>query len=750
MARKQNPGATRADWARFVALGLQADLLPVVSDLAVPIGKGSTLSALGKTPSLVRADGTACGLAKWTQRTSTADEIRAWSADPRHGICVQTRRARAIDVDIPDAAVSAQVRAAVEALLGPLPCRGRADSGKLLLALRVQGEFTKRILRCAGGAIEFLATGQQFIAVGTHPSGARYVWDGLDAGIPEVQPAEFEELWSLLADNFALQPGEARTVQAGGLAVHSDAAGMSDADLRACLAELDPSDEHDAWLTVGMALHHETQGERFDLWDDWSSMGDGYPGTEALQARWNSFGQRADGPEVTWRTLVGRAAKVAGEEGRTLQVDAYRAPADDFEPVVVECDPVSGDPWPEFLRDKAGRIEATISNATAALAHAGFCGARLGFDAFKASNMIAFTRAQEWRPVKDTDTTQLRINIEARGFKAPGRELVRDAMLRVAEDRQFDSAQQWGTGLKWDGVPRVERCMVDYFRAPDTDYSRAVSLYLWTALAGRLLVPGEEVHMVPVLVGQQGSGKTQGVRALAPEPDAFVEINLEHRDDNLARALRGKLVGELGELRGLQGRDGEAIKAWLSRSVEEWTPKYQEFTVKFPRRVVFIGTTNTDEFLADDTGERRWLPIRVGVTDLPRLRADRDQMWAEAIVLHRAGGVQWQAAQQQAKEVHAEFKVSTSDTWTDTLRTWLLAEDDDGFTQGAGPRWKGRLKMVDVMTSGLRMPTDRQNTGTMKRAASALTALGFTKTRATRAEGGKTVWVCVKNNAFTD
>ena len=748
MARTSNIGATRADWAHFVALGLQADLLPVVSDLAVAISADSKLTELGKTPSLVKTDGTACGLAKWTARTTSADEVRAWSADPRHGICVQTRAVRALDVDIDDAEVSAQVRAAAEALLGPLPCRGRANSGKLLMALHMPGEFTKRVIKTPHGKIEFLATGQQFVAVGTHPSGARYRWEGLGASLPGVQPAEFEELWTLLAEQFGVEPET--TQQSVGAGTQADPPrGMSDHDLRACLAELDPSADHDAWLTVGMALHHETQGERFDLWDDWSSLGDGYPGTEALQARWNSFGQRADGPEVTWHALVGRAAKVAAGEGRTLQVDAYRAPTDDFDVVVAEVDPASGEPWPEFLRDKNGRIEATISNATAALAHAGFCGARLGFDEFKASNMIAFSKAHAWRPVKDTDTTQLRINIEARGFKAPGRELIRDAMLRVAEDHQFDSAQQWASTLRWDGVPRVERCLIDCFRTEDNPYARSVSLYLWTALAGRLLVPGEEVHMVPVLVGDQGSGKTQGVRALAPEPDAFVEINLEHRDDNLARALRGKLVGELGELRGLQGRDGEAIKAWLSRSVEEWTPKYQEFTVKFPRRVVFIGTTNTDEFLADDTGERRWLPIRVGATDLPRLRTERDQLWAEALALHRAGGVQWRAAQDQAREVHAEFKVATSDTWTDVLRTWLLAEDDDGFSHGAGPRWKGRLKLAEVMTSGLRMPVDRQNTGTMKRAASALTALGFVKAWATKAEGGKVVWVCAKNNAFT-
>ena len=152
--------------------------------------------------------------------------------------------------------------------------------------------------------------------------------------------------------------------------------------------------------------------------------------------------------------------------------------------------------------------------------------------------MVAYNCAGAWRQLKDTDYTQIRMQLEGRGFKAPGRELVRDAVLKVAEDNEFDSAIQWGESLKWDGVPRVDGFMARYFRTEDSGYAQAVSRYLWTALAGRMLTPGEEVHMVVVLVGAQGSGKSRGVRALAPEPDAYVDINLEHRDENQARLMR--------------------------------------------------------------------------------------------------------------------------------------------------------------------------------------------------------------------
>jgi predicted P-loop ATPase len=167
----------------------------------------------------------------------------------------------------------------------------------------------------------------------------------------------------------------------------------------------------------------------------------------------------------------------------------------------------------------------------------------------------------------------------------------------------------------------------------DTPYTRAVSAYTWTALAGRCLEPGVKADMAPVLIGLQAAGKTTAVEALAPFNDAdesaFVEINLTKKDEDIARSLRGKLVGEIAELRGLQSRDAESIKAWVSRRFEEWTPKYEEFGTRFARRLLLIGTGNKDGFLDDETGERRWLPMRVGAVDVAGIRRERDQLWAE-------------------------------------------------------------------------------------------------------------------------
>lgn len=95
--------------------------------------------------------------------------------------------------------------------------------------------------------------------------------------------------------------------------------GLSTEQIREHLDVLDPNMGHDDWLRVGMAIHHETSGQGFDLWDEWSAGGDSYPGAETLTKRWDSFGNAAR--PVTARFLVKLAhdyRPVPNPQGYTL------------------------------------------------------------------------------------------------------------------------------------------------------------------------------------------------------------------------------------------------------------------------------------------------------------------------------------------------------------------------------------------------------------------------------------------------
>jgi len=175
-------GATAQEWDHFSrVLGLTADLLPVVSNPDAVISPRSSLLSIGKTPSLYNQDRQVVGIAKWPHHVASVEDIARWSAEPDYGICIITRTIRALGVDVTDFKAADAIRAFLCDQGWVLPERTRNNSPKFLQTFRLGGVLSKRVMMVAGGIIEFLATGQQFVACGTHPSGSRYEWNG---GLP--------------------------------------------------------------------------------------------------------------------------------------------------------------------------------------------------------------------------------------------------------------------------------------------------------------------------------------------------------------------------------------------------------------------------------------------------------------------------------------------------------------------------------------------------------------------------------------
>ena len=197
-------GATPEEWtALSLVAGLTSDLLPVVSDTTTTIGEHSKLKQLGKTPSRFNSRGHVGGILDWSTKQSTAEEVSQWSRESRYGICVITRRIRAIDVDITDETLAGEIRH----FLNDLAIRRRGKSTKFLAAFELPGNYSKRTIKTAHGVIEFLATGQQFVAAGQHPSGERYWWEG---GTPTdfhlMNEAEFSSIWNTLQQRYGIEP----------------------------------------------------------------------------------------------------------------------------------------------------------------------------------------------------------------------------------------------------------------------------------------------------------------------------------------------------------------------------------------------------------------------------------------------------------------------------------------------------------------------------------------------------------------
>lgn len=124
--------------------------------------------------------------------------------------------------------------------------------------------------------------------------------------------------------------------------------------------------------------------------------------------------------------------------------------------------------------------------------------------------------------------------------------------------------------------------------------------------------------IVPILEGGQGIGKTRFCWFISVNPQKYyvdmADLQLTNSRDTLA-SIRGKLIGELGELAGLKRTELESIKAFISRPTDPIRRLYTESLIESPRTVSFIGSTNEREYLRDTTGNRRFWPIRINSID---------------------------------------------------------------------------------------------------------------------------------------
>jgi hypothetical protein len=732
-----NHGATPRAWDHFAtALGLLPDLLPVVSNPDAEISPLSAMKSKGKTPSTYNLDRQVIGMVKWTGIETSRHAVDQWKAEPDYGIAVQTRRLRAIDIDVEEQDRSNAIAALMQREIGEMPIRWRSDSGKQLLVFFMDdGEpWPKRVIQVDGGIVEWLGDGQQFIAFGRHSDGEFYKWGGdksrrgMPHDIPTIERQAAVDAFDELVRQFGTaEPRIARTRRAGEapeLRIHDDVAdwlvehweahdvGSDDQLFIACpFADEHTSDSgptSTAYFPAGtggysqghfVCLHAHCVGR-----DDHSFL--------------HATGYVASG----FDDLTGTGAEDGGVARPDAGGSASAEAALSATPVALQRTLPEDRKPPTFHRDGQGKILPQARNLVAALAYPPAVKAFLAHDVFNDALMIRASRAEPWRRFTDADMVTLRIELEDRGFLPLGKELLRDCIACVAAEERMDTAVDWLGALRWDGVSRVDSFAHDIWGWDDTPYATAVSRYWWSALAGRVLHPGVRADMAPILIGLQGTRKTTLIQMMVPHEEMYTEVRLDAKEDDISRRLRGKLVAELEELRGLHSRDLEGIKAFITRRRESWVPKFKEFEAFFWRRNLFIGTTNEPETLADPTGERRWLPGRCGVIDVERMVADRDQYWAEGAALFAMEGVIWREAEELAKLEHAKYKI-VDRAWTARIRSWL-GEKSMG---GEAPLDKGYVTIDEVLAALHIMPAQSTRFHEI-RAEKALLSLGFERT----------------------
>ena len=337
-------------------------------------------------------------------------------------------------------------------------------------------------------------------------------------------------------------------------------------------------------------------------------------------------------------------------------------------------------PWASLLRiDAGGAPERNEANVITALSlDAAFAGA-LVFDEFSQEIMVA--RALPWdppgvalpRPWGEADDVRCAEWLQRHEINVPP-VVVGRSVIAVARNVRVHPVRDYLAALAWDGTPRLDAWAVTYLGAADTRLNRAMaSLWMISAVA-RIMQPGCKADHMLILEGPQGIRKSTALKILASEP-WFTDELAEIGSKDAAQQMRGVWIIEMAELDAIGRAEVSRIKAFLTRTTDRYRPPYERYVVTVPRQCVFAGSVNPDTYLRDETGNRRFWPLRCGEIDLEALRRDRNQLWAEAVARFRTGAAWWIEDRELVAAATAEQEARyEADAWDARIERWLACE----------------------------------------------------------------------------
>lgn len=305
-------------------------------------------------------------------------------------------------------------------------------------------------------------------------------------------------------------------------------------------------------------------------------------------------------------------------------------------------------PAPEADVMDAPHTAGTIDAIARAIENDARLGDAIGFNELESApyvrGVLPWSAKCETRPWRNSDDSQLLAYLQTE-YGVKNEKAVAHAFSIVCERTRFNPLIDRFDALpQWDGRSRAGHLLAWFLGAPDNGYSQAVERLLMNGAVMRTYHPGAKFDYMPVLVGGQGIGKSTFVRKLALDDRFFTDSVTGIGTREAAELVQGNLIVEVAELDALKGKNLETTKAFISRVSDDYRPPYGRRAEKHPRRFVMIGTTNSDRFLSDPSGNRRFLPVQCGAKE-PELdlfgidvEAVIEQAWAEVLAEYREVG----------------------------------------------------------------------------------------------------------------
>jgi predicted P-loop ATPase len=315
-------------------------------------------------------------------------------------------------------------------------------------------------------------------------------------------------------------------------------------------------------------------------------------------------------------------------------------------------------------------------------------------------------------PVTDADVAALIERLQRDGLRGVSKDVAHTAVDLVAREHAFHPLRDWLRGLEWDGTSRLVDWLETYLGVPPSEYAKNIGLWFLTGMTARILQPGCKLDYMLVLEGPQGSLKSTACAVLADRwfSDALPDLRTGGKD--VSQHLCGKWLIEISELSAFDRSEATLLKSFVSRDTERYRPSYGRREVIEPRQCCFIGTTNKTAYLRDETGGRRFWPVKVGEIQIEKLRRDRDQLFAEAVTRVDEGEPWWPDAEFERRYIAPEQDLRfEADIWEQMIADYVAH--------------RAEVTVLEVARDALSIETPRLSTADRNRITAVLESLGW-------------------------
>jgi predicted P-loop ATPase len=315
------------------------------------------------------------------------------------------------------------------------------------------------------------------------------------------------------------------------------------------------------------------------------------------------------------------------------------------------------------------------------------------------------------RPLTDVDVSIMQDRLQHLGLKRLAKDTVHQAVDVRARKCAFHPVRDYLDGLAWDGGERMARLFSNYFGAEGGPYVEAISRKFMISMVARIFEPGCKADHMPVVEGPQGILKSMACNVLGGSwfSDNLPDLN-EGKD--VSQHLRGKWLIEVSEMHAMDRAESAKLKAFITRQVERYRPSYGRREVHEPRQCIFVGTTNRDTYLRDESGGRRFWPVKAAQIDVDALRKDRDQLFAEAVEAFKRREAWWPDKDFEREHMRPEQERRyEADVWEENIASYVASHT--------------KVTIGQVAREALHMETAKIGTAEQRRIAAALEQLGW-------------------------